>query len=593
MKKFYLLLSLLAITFAACETDVEVTISTQTTSPISFCAEMTTRATDTAFEAGDKISVTAYATSETTISQSINYIYAQNVSYTYADAMFSSSTPITTLADDGELSFVAIYPYVAMSESKVVSFAVESDQSSGTNYTLSDLMVSEVEATTSDTPKLTFDHLLTKMVINVSSEDVDLTNITTQIHAVGDVEYDFTNGELSASTTTTAITMASNGEQSYKAIIVPSTIQSNSIFITITTADDTLYELYGITSVDLLSGKQYTINVALSAATTLYEISFGDISINDREDEDLDYDITDVQGTGTGTEADPYLISTAEQLRELSANVKAGISYEGEYFKMTKDIDLGGIDSDGNGIAANEFTAIGHYTSPSYYSYFKGTFDGDGHEVSGLYINQPEASYQGLFGCIKYATIKNLGVSGSVTGCWYTGGVVGYAFSSSTVSNCYNTGGVSGEDSCVGGVVGSSSSSSAASSTVNNCYNTGKVSGEGDRVGGVVGDADSSTVSDCYNTGEVSGSSRVGGVVGYADSSSTVSNCVYDSSVYTGSAIGLNQGTSTNVSGSATLTATMTSGNFAATLNGEQESAPWAEDYAVKINGGYPILSWQ
>lgn len=90
------------------------------------------------------------------------------------------------------------------------------------------------------------------------------------------------------------------------------------------------------------------------------------------------------------------------------------------HYILALDIDLGSV----------EFTAIGSYSSR-----FTGTFDGDGHVISGLYINLSN-QYQGLFGYIDSATIKNLGISGSVTGTSYTGGVVGNAVYS-TVSGCY------------------------------------------------------------------------------------------------------------------------------------------------------------
>ncbi|MFI3290152.1 MAG: GLUG motif-containing protein [Rikenellaceae bacterium] len=223
--------------------------------------------------------------------------------------------------------------------------------------------------------------------------------------------------------------------------------------------------------------------------------------------------------SGSGTEADPYQIENATQLRQLSTNVAAGTNYSGEYFEMTCDIDLGGVNADGTITAENEFTTIGYFGRS-----FCGTFDGGGHEVSGLYINQPESAYQGLFGYIDSATIKNLGVSGSVMGQYGVGGVVGCAVSS-TVSNCYNTGSVVGSDNYVGGVMGWS-----VTSTVSNCYNTGSVKGSR-RVGGVVGDSiTSATVNNCYNTGSVEGASMVGGVVGC--SVRTVSNCYNTGSVY-------------------------------------------------------------
>ena len=194
-------------------------------------------------------------------------------------------------------------------------------------------------------------------------------------------------------------------------------------------------------------------------------------------------------------------ISTAEDLRAINGNL-AG------HYVLDGDIDL--TDCLGGG----SWTPIGTEDKP-----FTGTFDGNGHSIKGLYINASDSNYQGLFGYVDSGTVKNLTVSGSVSGTGdYVGSVVGYN-NGGTVKNCYNTGEVSGDVSA-GGVVGSSGG------IVENCYNTGKVNGDVS-AGGVVGqNSGISTVENCYNTGTVSGGSYVGGVVGQ-NVSGTVENCCY------------------------------------------------------------------
>ena len=245
---------------------------------------------------------------------------------------------------------------------------------------------------------------------------------------------------------------------------------------------------------------------------------------------------------GDGT----YLIYTADDLKEF-ADIVNGIADtpadKDANAKLMNDIDL-------NGSEENPWTPIGN-SSP-----YRGTFNGAGHTISGLYINRSDSD-QGLFGYVS-GTVQNLSVSGSVKGDDYVGGVVGQnngtvtncAFSGSvsgvgpvggvvgynisSVTNCYNTGEVSGNW-YVGGVVGQNS----GSSIVENCYNTGAVNSSGNRVGGVVGD-NSGIVTNCYNTGAVSGGADVGGVVGYNDSG-IVENC-YNIGKVTGSADSSNVG---------------------------------------------------
>ena len=251
--------------------------------------------------------------------------------------------------------------------------------------------------------------------------------------------------------------------------------------------------------------------------------------------------------TGSGAKENPYQIGSAAELREFAELVNGGKTDASAV--LTDDINLNPdmkIDEDGtvtNGAVTNqkelrEWTPIG--TNSSRYS---GTFDGDGHTISGLYIDST-ADYQGLFGYVDTGgTVKDLGVSGSVSGNNYVGGVVGY--NSGHVKNCYNTGSVSGNS--VGGVVGYNSGS------VTNCYNIGDVSGS-KYVGGVVGyNYSGGSVTNSYNTGAVSGGADVGGVVGL--NSGNVENCYNTGTVsgpdsgtsnYVGGVVGQNHGSVTN-----------------------------------------------
>ena len=234
-----------------------------------------------------------------------------------------------------------------------------------------------------------------------------------------------------------------------------------------------------------------------------------------------------------------YLISTADELRLFASMVNGGqTSING---KLTADILLNnteGWENWGSTAPTNSWTPIGSGSQP-----FTGTLDGDGHSVSGIYINST-ADYQGLVGYLgSGGTLQNVGVktsyikggysvgglcgrnNGTVTNCYntgtvtgtgdYAGGLCGYN-NSGTVTNCYNTGSVSGNR-FVGGLCGDNSGN------VTNCYNTGSVEGN-DYVGGLCG-TNSSPVTNCYNTGSVTGTERVGGVCGY--NNRTVTNCYY------------------------------------------------------------------
>ncbi len=181
---------------------------------------------------------------------------------------------------------------------------------------------------------------------------------------------------------------------------------------------------------------------------------------------------------------------------------------------LTADIDLGG----------HAWKAIGPFTSTSERFGYTGTFDGAGHSISGLYVNDTTRG-NGLFGYVYVGgTVKNVTVSGSVTSPdQYNAGVVAI-LAGGRIENCTNHADVAvGQNNYAGGVCGYMTNYSAKSSVVTGCRNTGKVSGK-NFVGGIVGNAsDGTDVTNCRNSGAISGTENVGGVVG--SSSLPISGC--------------------------------------------------------------------
>lgn len=220
---------------------------------------------------------------------------------------------------------------------------------------------------------------------------------------------------------------------------------------------------------------------------------------------------------GSGLQEDPYLISTAEDLAQLSVNTNEIPDYTvDKYFKQTADIILnspdvfardekGYITGIAEGKTANAWTPIGNHFY--FTNSFCGNYDGAGHAVRGIYI-ETEVDYQGLFGYINNGSVSRLGIEDSFIFGWsWVGGVAGILWYGSTVKRSNNRGTVFGTYD-IGGLVGFNCA------TVKYSYNTGTVSGT-DFVGGIVGyNGDSSVVTQCYNIGSISGSEFVGGVAG-------------------------------------------------------------------------------
>ena len=236
---------------------------------------------------------------------------------------------------------------------------------------------------------------------------------------------------------------------------------------------------------------------------------------------------TDYETGHAGTEADPYIISDYPQLELLASRVNNGYNYSsGKHFKLGADI----VCFDGE----NNHTPIGvHVTN----KHFFGTFDGDGHTVSGIRISS-SSNYQGLFGNLSGATVKNVTLAGStIIGRDEVGGIVGYSFTG-TFENCRVLGDVtiganaSGADNH-GGIVGRI----FGRGTVNGCYSAATVTRNNNsnctNYGGIVGNTDG-TVSNCIAISAwVIGSeeSSSGAIVGTNDDGTLAHNYYYDCSV--------------------------------------------------------------
>lgn len=337
-----------------------------------------------------------------------------------------------------------------------------------------------------------------------------------------------------------------------------------------------------------------------------------------------------------GTKDAVYEISNAGQLYWFAGLVNGTLSGVAQNKSanavLTADIVVNAnvLKSDGtlNEGTFKEWTPIATSASP-----YTGIFDGQNHTISGLYFNQENSYDVGLFGrnngkianagildsyfygtskvggmCGNNytGTISNCYNTGSVSGIGTAGGVSGYNYTGS-ITNCYNTGNVSGSSGFVGGVSGYNSKGTIINSynagsvsgleyvggvsgyndggTITNCYNTGSsVSGSG-YVGGVNG-RNQGTITNCYNTSSVSGKERyVGGVIGRNESNATITNCYYDSAIYTGNAIGANDGTTEKVEGK--TTEQFKTGEVAYLLQNGQSEEIWGQTIGTDT---YPVL---
>lgn len=225
-------------------------------------------------------------------------------------------------------------------------------------------------------------------------------------------------------------------------------------------------------------------------------------------------------GAAAADSEDVIEIGTAEELEKIGVDEKYPLN--GNYV-LTDDINLGGS-------AENLWNPIEGPNGEA----FTGTFDGDGHTISGLYMNAQSAGNQtrglGLFSYLgSDGTVKNLTVEGEIdpedrNGS--VGGIVGANYGK--VINC--TSGVDIKNinvetgATIGGVVGNAE----GGSTVENCRYTGAIDVTYNdttmEIGGVVGKASGCTISNCENAGTVKSNIWTGGIVG-SNNGGTISNC--------------------------------------------------------------------
>lgn len=239
-------------------------------------------------------------------------------------------------------------------------------------------------------------------------------------------------------------------------------------------------------------------------------------------------DRTDTQWAGDGSESNPYLITSAEELAGLAERSNAGETFEGKFFRLTADISL----SDPAAPAEQKRmweNPIGYRRfdndpdSPDYTMtrmMFKGTFDGNGHTISNMYFSKENSitswddlfndegiDWDGwdvaLFGNLDGAVIRNLNIADA----WLLG--------------ASNICGIACE---------------AVNSTVENCNVQGTFVSGNQAVGGsaaaIAGRVEGSTFVNCTANADVMGIRGTGVLVGILDKNSTITNCRVEGNAY-------------------------------------------------------------
>ncbi len=245
--------------------------------------------------------------------------------------------------------------------------------------------------------------------------------------------------------------------------------------------------------------------------------------------------------TGKGTEAEPFILKTAEHLEWFRDYVNVGKSSAcAKIADDVEEIDMSTVCHKADAekqVAELSWTPIGNYSNQ-----YQGTFDGNGKTIRNLFISSTSdeigffgyaadcriknitfdnAKVKGndncstgiLAGCAGSCVIENIKTTGncSVEGKYETGGIAGRA--NGNISNCENHAIVNGLHS-VGGIVGICFDSE---NSITSCANYGEITGTEDFVGGIIGYFGEGSLQNSANNGNITGDARVGNLIGYAN----------------------------------------------------------------------------
>ena len=245
--------------------------------------------------------------------------------------------------------------------------------------------------------------------------------------------------------------------------------------------------------------------------------------------------------TGKGTEAEPFILKTAEHLEWFRDYVNVGKSSAcAKIADDVEEIDMSTVCHKADAekqVAELSWTPIGNYSKQ-----YQGTFDGNGKTIRNLFISSTSdeigffgyaadcriknitfdnAKVKGndnystgiLAGCAGSCVIENIKTTGncSVEGKYETGGIAGRT--NGNISNCENHAIVKGLHS-VGGIVGICFDSE---NSITSCANYGEITGTEDFVGGIIGYFGKGSLQNSANNGNITGDARVGNLIGYAN----------------------------------------------------------------------------
>lgn len=357
----------------------------------------------------------------------------------YKTAILSSDTDPFWWTSREDITVSAWWPY----GTTMPDVVVKADQSTKEGFEGSDFISAEAQTVQFDHPMLEFSHRTARITVLLKPGD-GITSVTGADVSVTGLVTD--NGNPAT------IRTYAPGSDTYEALAAPQTVKANTPFIQVDLGGGTYY-FRPKSDVVLAAGSRYIYTINVNATgLTLEGCTIGDWESGGSESgtaEDLGYFIQD-DGS--------YTVYTANGLKEWAEAVQTDPTIN---CALTADIDLTG----------KEWTPVGNSGQT-----YNGTFDGQGHTITGLNISSPSE---------EVALFHNIGGGGKVMNLQ----LKDVAYNGSTA---------------MGGIAHGNNG------TITACSVTGTLTNNG-AVGGIAA-INYGTITACWFNGTITGGSNVGGI---------------------------------------------------------------------------------
>ena len=500
---------------------------------VRFGSKITTRMTNETWETDDHIGIFMVKTGEPLSSESV-VNNASNMKYTFSSGnAFEPDTENDRMYYPSKqaVDFIAYYPYRAVTDNQL-SFDITRQQNPSSIDLLYSDNLKNISAT-EEVQELNFKHKLSKLVFSISpGKDLTEEDLEGLSLVIRDIPTSATFNLADAQITTDEeskkdITALVDGNTA-QAIVYPGDCGNKEIAVMLLSGEFT----FKISAESTwLSGYQYkyalTLDKNINSASIEATISPWEDSGESESLEGSDSEVTVIPWDGQSSDTNWYnsgettfSLSTPSQLNGLSELVKSGITFEGKTIELVRDINLNN----------NPFPAIGDETA----NFFKGTFNGNSHTISGYTpLREAGSKYASLF-TVNEGIISNVIISGVINVdntadfSIIAGGIAGQ--NKGTIDGCRSyvkmnvtsTLSISKESYIyVGGIVG------ANHNVISNCQNYGSIQAEHSNtneadtyMGGIAGVMINGKIESCENNQNLTASGdyvMAGGICGACD----------------------------------------------------------------------------